>query len=62
MIIQFSTKPNSVGCTYQLEIDTDKMQFRSGSDLFVRADITRMTKEQLNTLTRILIANEYKRR
>ena len=50
MIIRFQTKPNKNGIIAQLEVDTEKQRFKYGSFMFVGANVTGLTKKQLNQI------------
>lgn len=61
MTIKFATKTNTNGWRHQLEIDTDKKQFKYGSHLFHYADVNNMTKKQLDEIVKTLIENDFKK-
>ena len=61
MKIKFASKTNSNGWRYQLEIDIENKQFKYGSHLFHSADVSSMTKKQLDELSAALIVQGFER-
>ena len=59
MIIRFSSNTNANGWRQQLEIDTDKKQYKFGAFLFHYADVNKMTKQQLQEIVTALNDNGY---
>ena len=54
MIIRFGSKPTSNGWRWQVEIDTEKKQYKHGAFLFHYADVNDLTKKQFNELLEAL--------
>jgi len=61
MIIRFGSKPTSNGWRWQLEIDTDKKQYKHGQFLFHYADVNELTKRQFSEIIETLDNNGFEK-
>ena len=61
MIIRFESKPTQYGSAHQLEYDDNKKTYRYGAHLFCAADVSQLTKKQLDAIEHKLIVSGYKK-